>query len=203
MTNPAHNHGDRAAENFRTQEEPFLSDGMDTIDGEGRHDVLLSGEHPVDAPADAHKRQSGRDARAAEVANASFDPAEIVLHGERLVVDKQSHEWARVKVTRRIVTEERTFTVPVRREELVVEYPEGARPTALAGAVRGSTHSSGSQVIEEYVLLEEVPQVELVTRERERVRLVVDTTEATVRVSDELSREQLHIDEQVIDPEVG
>jgi|GEM_PF-5088496 len=120
---------------------------------------------------------------------------ELTLHAERLVANVEQHEWNRVRVTRRVVAEERTITVPVRREELVVEYSNDKdAPKAHAGTVRGSTDTVDSRVVAEFVLHEEVPRVEMDTFERERVQVLVDTQRSLVEFSDTLAREEVSIE---------
>lgn len=119
----------------------------------------------------------------------------VTLHAERLVANVEQHEWNRVRVTRRVVTEERTITVPVRREELVMEYlGDEKAPKGHAGTVRGSTDTVDSRVVAEFVLHEEVPRVEMDTFERERVQVLVDTQRSLVEFSDTLAREEVTVE---------
>lgn len=134
--------------------------------------------------------------RAEVVHVGEIDGNEITLHGERIVAEVHPHEWARVKVTRRVVTEERTITVPVRREELVIEYPE-AVPQGHPNTIKGSTDTVGSRVAETYVLHQEVPRVEVDTVPYEKVELMVDTQRSVVNFDGTVARERLEVDETV------
>ncbi|MEL4503666.1 DUF2382 domain-containing protein [Luteococcus sp. H138] len=120
---------------------------------------------------------------------------DITLLSEQLVVQGEMREWTRARVTRRIVTEQRSITVPVRREELVVEYLGGA-PDPELSTVDGSTRVAGSHQIEQIVLHQEVPRVEYDLVPYEEVSLVVDTTVREVQIDGEVAREQLDIQEQ-------
>jgi len=118
---------------------------------------------------------------------------EMELRGERLVGSAEQHEWARVRVTRRIVTREETITVPVRREELVIEYLDEMAPKAHPGTVRGSTQAVDSRVEHEVVLHQEVPRVVVDVVPYEKVQFLVDTQRSLVEFTDDLRREQLTI----------
>ncbi|GAA1392039.1 DUF2382 domain-containing protein [Luteococcus peritonei] len=120
---------------------------------------------------------------------------ELTLHAEQLTAEVESHEWSRVRVTRCIVHGEKTITVPVRREELVVEYlGDEQAPKGHPGTVRGSTDTVDSRVVVDYVLHEEVPHVEVVAVPRERVQVIVDTQQSMVRISDQIRREEVVVE---------
>ncbi|WP_420176873.1 DUF2382 domain-containing protein [Luteococcus sp. OSA5] len=118
---------------------------------------------------------------------------QIVRHEERMVAHAERHEWAKVKVTRRVVTQERTITVPVRHEELVIEYPQEQAPSGHPGTVRGSTDTVHSTVVEEYVLHREEPRVVVETVPYEKVQLVVDTQRSLVQVDGTVAKEKLEV----------
>ncbi|MEL4358271.1 MULTISPECIES: DUF2382 domain-containing protein [unclassified Luteococcus] len=120
---------------------------------------------------------------------------DITLHSERLVVTGEVREWARARVTRRIVTEQRTITVPVRREELLVEYV-GDAPAEGRETVGASAQVVASHPVEQIVLHTEVPRVEYDVVPYEEVALTVDTTTRNVQVAGEVAREQLDFREQ-------
>lgn len=120
---------------------------------------------------------------------------DVTLLGERLVVHTEVHEHARVRVTRRIVTEEVTIKVPVSREELIVEYLDDEQPGPAAQTVHGSTETVSSHVIEEMVLHREVPRVELDVRPYETAQFIVDTQRSLVRLEGEVATERLAVEE--------
>ncbi|MFZ2260069.1 MAG: DUF2382 domain-containing protein [Luteococcus japonicus] len=116
---------------------------------------------------------------------------ELTLLREQMVASTATHEWARVRVTKRIITEERTITVPVRREELVVEYLDDEHPKAHPGTVHGSTGTVDSRVVQEFVLHQEEPRVVVEARPYEKVQMIVDTQRSVVQVDGQLAREEI------------
>lgn len=140
------------------------------------------------------------------------DDAVVVTRSEeRLVVTTRPGDHHRIRVSKRIVSEERVVTVTVRREELVVERldgPEG-RPVPLTrrgsgthGAASATTRSEGLDMsVVELVLHEE--EVEVATRAvpRERVKVFVDTVTELVDVHETLSREV--VDVERVAPDAG
>jgi len=113
---------------------------------------------------------------------------------EQLRVGTELHETERVRLVKRVVTEDVTMTVQIRREELVVErvpvkdgtplYDDGER--ALSKAERERLYSAVETAfngdVVEMVLYEEKPRVEmdLVPIERVRVRRDAHTRDETV-----------------------
>ena len=121
----------------------------------------------------------------------------VVRHEERLRVGTEVVRTGRVRVRRRLVTEERTVTVPVVREEVEIDYEE-VPATALvaeAGAVL-------SDEVHEIVLHEERV---VVTTERvpvERVRLVRRVVAGVQVVGAPVRREAVGVHEEVA-PEIA
>ena len=114
---------------------------------------------------------------------------EVTRSEERLVPVTQRVVTGRVRVAKRIVVEERTVTITVRREELVVEHlPAGSADAALDERPSGSTAP-----VLELVLSEE--EVEVTTRvvPRERVRVFVDTSHETTTVDETVRREVVDV----------
>ncbi|MDY0913621.1 YsnF/AvaK domain-containing protein [Rathayibacter festucae] len=66
---------------------------------------------------------------------ASAPTAEVVLHEERLLVSTRRHATERVRVRRVVVTEQRTITVEVRREELRITREPIADGSPLPDAI--------------------------------------------------------------------
>lgn len=145
----------------------------------------LDRNHPADVAAD---RLAG-DVSADLVATDGT----IVVNAERLVGGTETVEYARVRLTRRIVREERTITVPVEREELVVEYLDDVVPSKGHTPVRGTTDVVASHVVEEYVLHESVPRVVFDVIPRERVKVIVDRQQAVVEMTDQVRREHVEV----------
>jgi uncharacterized protein (TIGR02271 family) len=111
----------------------------------------------------------------------------MTLSEERLRVGTERHEAGRARLRKYVVTEERTVTVPVTREEVRLErepVTDANRDDALSGPeLTESEH--------EVVLTEERPVVEKETVPVERVRLSTDTVEDEARVSEEVRHEEV------------
>lgn len=125
--------------------------------------------------------------------------AEVVRSEERLQVGTRSEVVGRVRIAKRVVTEERTVTVTVRREELVVEEvpvdPSGAPGGLLTehpGPGSSGTRTSPSV---EIVLSEEEVEVTTHVVPRERVRVYVDTVTELVEVDESVAREVVELDD--------
>ena len=131
-----------------------------------------------------------------DVSGPRGDGIEVIRSEERLVAGTQRVVTGRVRLAKRIVVEERTVTVSVRREELVVEHlPPG--PSDVATGLRPS--DAGAPVLE-LVLSEE--EVEVVTRvvPRERVRVFVDTTQDSTAVEGTVRREVVDVTTEGVVP---
>lgn len=110
----------------------------------------------------------------------------VIRSEEELSVERRWRDSERIRVTKRVVTEERTFTVPVRREELVIEHeplPEG------------SVRSEPPERVEDLVLTLCEEQVEIVTRvvPVENIRIAVERVTEHVRIDESLDREQVDV----------
>lgn len=145
-----------------------------------KSDATFGGDHDHErsvAPAAGARFDRTTDHRS--------DDEAITLHAERLLVDTEKVRSGAVRLRTKVVTEETTVTVPLRREVLeIIELDDD--PDALEGA-------KGLRKPREIVLHEERVAVETVAYERVVVtrRKVegAETVEAPVR------REVLDIDE--------
>lgn len=118
-------------------------------------------------------------------------PIEVVRSEEELRTGVQRRAHERVVIRTRIVTEEITVTVPIRRQVLEIEQLplEGDGPSASAA------DDVGPDVVE-IVLHEERPVVEVVGTEVvpvERVRVIRSSRRVEVPVSAELRRERVDV----------
>jgi len=142
---------------------------------------------------------TGRPPRQSPSPTGREDAVEMVRSEERL---HASVEWVtaeRVRISKRIVTENKTFTVQVRREELVVErFPAGEttggspEPTDAGGAVGGVSTAP----VVELVLHEEVPEITLRAVPTEWVLVYKDTITGNTTVDATVRREQI----ELVDP---
>ena len=142
-----------------------------------------------------------------DTVRGSRGAAEVVRSEERLEVATRRVPTGRVRIAKRVVTEERQVTVTVRREELVVEHlpVQGAQGYddrhGLDGgdALEGSGTHAGPPAVEMWLSEEEV---EVTTRvvPKERVRLYVDTVTEHVDVSEVLAKEVVVVDDSSVTP---
>ena len=110
---------------------------------------------------------------------------------ERLRVGTQRQAVTRVRLRKVIVTEERTITVPVRREEFRLER----EPIADAdnGVTLPDPNLSDAQV--EVVLHEERPVVQMEVVPVERVRLVKELVTENREVTEQVRKEQIETEQ--------
>ena len=112
--------------------------------------------------------------------------AEVVVSQEELSLSSEWHAVGRVRIAKRVVTEERTVTV--RREELVVEeLPIEAGTEGTSPVVP----TASTAPVLELVLAEE--EINLIAVPRERVKVFVDRVNGTTQVTEVLSRENVEI----------
>lgn len=135
----------------------------------------------VDAGAAGGRRErSGSDAEAA-----------MTRSEERLLVGTQLRESGRARLRKYVVTERVTQTVPVRHEEVRVTREP------ITGADQGEalTDSSFSEEVYDVVLHAEIPVVEKTVVPVERVRLDTITVSGREKVSADLRKEQIDLDD--------
>jgi uncharacterized protein (TIGR02271 family) len=114
----------------------------------------------------------------------------MTLSQEQVHVGTQRQEAGRARLRKYVETENVTQTVPVTREEVVVER----EPITDANVGAATSGPDISEEEHEVVLHEEVPVVEKTTQPVERVRL--DTREVTTEqtVSEEVRKEHVDTD---------
>lgn len=152
----------------------------------------LRGHYRLDQPDEPHPDGPGA---AAETADGD---AAMILSEERLQTSTQVRPSSRVKISKRIVTEQVTQTVPVRREELRIER----LPIETDSAGKPEDHSSAEvdhQLEEgeyEIVLYEERIVLTRIVVPIERVRLNTHTVSEEVTVTEDLRKEQVELSER-------
>jgi uncharacterized protein (TIGR02271 family) len=136
---------------------------------------------------------------APRTASADDEGAELTLSEEQLVVDTVPRAAERVRVRKAVVTEEVTVTVTVRREELVIEREPLDEP---AGEVAwADTESPDAAGPVEFVLHAEEPVVTKRVVPLERVRVQREVVVEERRISDEVRKERLDVDETSLQEE--
>ncbi len=112
------------------------------------------------------------------------------LREERLRVDKDKVQTGQVQIHKEIVTEQKTITVPVTHEEVVIEHRQVSADQAGNVAPIGDEETIRIPVSEEQVFVTKRPVVtnEVVVGKRE--------VQETQRVSDTIRHEEARIDQQ-------
>ena len=119
------------------------------------------------------------------------ETAEITRSEEQLFVGTEAHVRERVSVRKRVVTEEVTVTIPLRREELVVE-----RHPIEPGTADAPPDAQPVEAEFDFVLLAEQPVIEKRVVPVEQVRVRKDVVVEEEIVSDELRKERIDVEEQ-------
>lgn len=115
---------------------------------------------------------------------------EVVRSEEELTLgDRRWRESERVRVTKRVVTEDRTIVVPVRREELVIER---------LPVVDGRLLPASPGPVEDLVLIlhEEIIEVNSRVVPVERVCITVGRETEQVVFSDVIRKEQVRLEDE-------
>ena len=115
------------------------------------------------------------------------EPVSVVRSEERLLVGTETRATERVLVRRRVVSEDVTRTVTLRREELVVEH----EPVDDDGLVDGHETVTHEEI--DIVLHEERVEVRTVVVPVERVRVRVVRVAGEHTVTEVLRREQVEL----------
>jgi uncharacterized protein (TIGR02271 family) len=140
-------------------------------------------------------RDQGRDAGAA---SGTQRDVETVRSEERLRVEALRVPVGRLRVGKRVVTEQRTVTVTVRREEFYLERLPVEAGTQAGAARFAEANASGSQTgaVLELVLCEEEPVITTRVVPRERVRVFLDRDTSSFDVTATLAREVVAVEEE-------
>ena len=131
-------------------------------------------------------------------------PLDMVRSEEQLRVATHTEIAERLRISKRVITEERVVTVQVRREELVVENlpvdsEQQHTPQDTAQDTRrslGALDSARADVkpVLELLLSEEEVQISTRVVPRERVRVFIDTVTDSVHVSEDVAQEVIEVD---------
>jgi uncharacterized protein (TIGR02271 family) len=154
------------------------------------------------APAEGDDGQPGAeplDARAAvpdetateEMTAASTEPSGAMIRSEEELRVRKRLRARRVRIKRYVVTDYVTTTIPVRREELRLEEA----PAEEAGLTAPPAPPGDGK---EMVLRQEEVVVSKRVVARERVRLRVQTVTEHRRISGEVRKERIEVDERAV-----
>ena len=113
--------------------------------------------------------------------------ATMLVREEQLHTGTEVRESGKVRFRKVIVTEEKTITVVVRREELHVEEVAITDGTV---SVSGETSADREHTI---ILREEVPVVTMATRAVEAVKINVERVAGEQAVTDQVRKERIEL----------
>jgi uncharacterized protein (TIGR02271 family) len=165
-------------------------------DGKGPHFATpTSTQKPVGSSESmAHDRIDPhlKDTDACEVPSGATamrgrDASTIELKKEEVRPRKESHEAGEVRIRKDVVTEHKTFDVPVTKEEIVVERRPASRKTS------GETVSAQEEI--RMPLREERVRVEKDTVVNEEVSIGKRAVTETQHVAADAKREELHVEQ--------
>ena len=119
------------------------------------------------------------------------DPAgsSMVRAEEELRAEATPQPAQRARLVKRVITEDVTFTVPVRREVLRLEYEDIAEDEVVPGAGEPFTPVPD----QEFVLYAEIVEYEKKIVPKERVRLQKEIVEEQVEVRSEVRKEEVDV----------
>lgn len=149
--------------------------------------------------ADIGEDSTSRTSSAADTGRTTRDRStsgerRIQLVGEVLNVHKQRVQRGEVRITKEVITENKTLEVPVTREELVIERVPGEGRQAT-GQIGSGEKEVRVPLSEERVSVEKRPVV------NEEVRVGKKQVQDTKRVSDSVRHEELRTDVEGTSPE--
>ena len=158
----------------------------------GRVLVLVeSAEHQQEASALLHRL--GADDVSAHPSHVENDRM-IPLHQEELRVHKQLVETGQVVIRKEVLTEQKTITVPITREELVIErHPGNGQPSEHPGEASETLAEvlpDGGSV--RIVLHEEQVRVEKYPVVKEEVFISKQQVQEITHLTETLKREEAH-----------
>jgi uncharacterized protein (TIGR02271 family) len=111
---------------------------------------------------------------------------------EELRVGTRTREAGRARLRKYVVTEERTVTVPVQREEVRVER----EPISDANLGEATSGPAISEEEHEVTLREEEVVVDKRAVPKERVRLDTEAVTEERQVSEDVRKERIEVDDQ-------
>ena len=111
---------------------------------------------------------------------------------EELQVGTQTRERGRARLRKYVTTETQQVTVPVQREQVRVER----EPITDANLDAATSGPAISEEEHEVTLHEETPVVEKRAVPKERVRLDTETVTDERRVTEEVRKEHIQVDDQ-------
>jgi uncharacterized protein (TIGR02271 family) len=161
-------------------------------DGKGPHFEAQKRSTSSEAMASGRMDSHLKDTDACDVPPATAargrDASTIQLKKEEVHPRKESHEAGEVRVRKDVVTEHKTFDVPVTKEEVVIERHSASRKAA------GGPVSAEEEI--RIPLREEKVRIEKDTVVNEEVTIGKRAVTGTQHVSADAKREELHVEQK-------
>jgi len=192
-----------APDNFPDE---LVSKGVPADDAEYYQQQLEAGRMAVVVESYGHQQQARDILYRYGASDASLLPAEmegdrvIPVCEEQLQVHKLVVPIGEVVIRKKVITEEKTITVPVTREELVIEQRSGSeQPTDQAVQADGPIDEPFEEVLKDggtlrIILREEQVRVDKYPVVKEEILLTKQQIQETRQVTDTLKREEAHIE---------
>jgi uncharacterized protein (TIGR02271 family) len=160
-------------------------------DGKGPHFAAQnrsSSEAMAAGRTDSHLKDTDACDVPSATASRGRDASTIELKKEEVHPRKESHEAGEVRVRKDVVTEHKTFDVPVTKEEVVIERHPASRKAA------GGSVSAQEEI--RIPLREEKVRIEKDTVVNEEVTIGKRAVTGTQHVSADANREELHVEQK-------
>lgn len=164
----------------------YADTGTDTYTDTG---VRTGTDAGLAAGAGERTQRAGHDASRSETDDA------MTRSEEQVQVGTTSQEAGRARLRKYVVTEEESFTVPVRKEKAVLER----EPITDENADAARSGPELSEEEHEVVLREERPVVDKTVEPVERVRLGTETTTDEQTVTEQVRKERIEAEGDVED----
>jgi stress response protein YsnF/sporulation protein YlmC with PRC-barrel domain len=147
--------------------------------------------HYASGPAGGLPRPTEAPAWLADPTTASEDS--LVRAEEEVEVESKPRPSQRARLVKRVITEDVTFTVPLRREVLRLEYEDIDEADADEVSRRDGREPFGPVADHEVVLYAEVVEYEKKVVPKERVRLQHEVEPAVVDLRTDVRKEQVDV----------
>jgi uncharacterized protein (TIGR02271 family) len=170
-------------------EEADLYEHYGLVYGESRSESGLPQGRADGVAEEGYAGDARRESVGHDTSGPNTDEA-MTRSEERLHVGTEKQEVGRARLRKHIVTEQKTVTVPVQREEVRLEREP------ITEGNRGAAMSGGDLTEEEHevTLHEERPVVEKEVVPVERVKLATETTTDQVEVAEDVRQEKIVAD---------
>lgn len=180
-----HISAEEEAELYRYYSMEYADRGHDAELMGGDVDVDRDRDRDVDVDRDRRAAVDVDRDRGVDVDRDRTDDGSVIRREEELRVGKERVATGRMRLRKHVVTEQKTVTVPVEREEYTLEREP------IADGDRGGRLGDDEVEVTTY---EERPVVQKDVVDKERVGLHKDTVREDRQVTEEVAREEVEVD---------